>query len=148
MARNNIGGISGRPLHGDLDFLRRRQDKVALDNGTCKIVELFEDIFASVVEIGLPVPGGMAAGTGGAEDEESGVGGPLSFLDVASVFAIGAHEIFGCDHAVLAVMDFDSGFVEGRPRFADREKAGAQCIIRRSDSWTFPCGWLGTPDEC
>jgi hypothetical protein len=63
--RNNIGGISGRPLHGDLDFLRRRQDKVTLDNGTCKIVELFEDIFSSVVEIGLPVPGGMAAGTGG-----------------------------------------------------------------------------------
>ena len=148
MPRNNIAGIGGRPLHGDFDFVRRRQDKVALDNGTCKIVELFEDIFASVVEIGLPVPGGMATGTGGAEDEESGIGGPLSFLDVASVLAIGTLEIFGCDHTVLAVMDFNSGFVEGGARFADREKAGAQFIIRRSDSWTFPCGWLGTSHKC
>jgi len=76
-------------LDCDLYPVRRRKREIAFDDWTGKIVEFFECVCSTVIEIGRPMPRGMTTGTRGAECEELRVWCPRLRLYVASIFSLG-----------------------------------------------------------
>ncbi len=56
---HNVSRIRLGSLHRDFNPIRSREREIALDDWAGKIVDLFERIRSPVVEIGLPMPGGM-----------------------------------------------------------------------------------------
>jgi hypothetical protein len=85
VAGYNVGWIRFGTLNRDFDPVRIGKSEVAFDNWAREIVELFKRIGVSIVEVGLPMPRGMATGTRGAKYVKLGVGRPLIHLYVPTI---------------------------------------------------------------
>jgi hypothetical protein len=59
VASHDVSGIRLGPLHRDFNPIRSGEGEITLDDWAGKIVDFFEFICSPVVEIGLPMPGGM-----------------------------------------------------------------------------------------
>src|ERR1700720_3507977 len=125
-------------LYRDLNPVRSRESEITLDDRAGKIVDFFECVCPPIVEIGLPMPGGMTTRTGCAKDVKLRVRCPLVFLHIASVFTVGGPEIFEGENVIAHVMNFDPRFIERRTMFSDRGHASSQFLIWRSDARAFP----------
>ena len=59
VASHDVSRIRLGSLHRDFNPIRSGEREITLDDWACKIVDFFECICSPVVEIGLPMPGGM-----------------------------------------------------------------------------------------
>jgi hypothetical protein len=59
----NLRWIGLGSLDRDLYPVRGRKREIAFDDWTGKIVEFFEYVRSTIIEIGLPMPRGMTTGT-------------------------------------------------------------------------------------
>src|SRR5882724_3094688 len=118
MSIGNVGWVTGRALHLDLDPIGSTQFEVSLNDRSGKIVDFFKHLPFAITKICLPMPRRMPTGARGAEDEELRIGRPLSLLDVAAVLTIGRLEAFGRQDGACHVTNLDSRFVEWRIRMS------------------------------
>jgi hypothetical protein len=56
---HDVSRIRLGPLHRDFNPIGSGEREITLDDWAGKIVDFFECIYSPVVEIGLPMPGGM-----------------------------------------------------------------------------------------
>jgi len=59
VASHDVSRIRLGPLDRDFNPIRSGEREITLDDWAGKIVDFFECICSPVVEIGLPMPGGM-----------------------------------------------------------------------------------------
>lgn len=59
VASHNVSRIRLGSLHRDFNPIWSREREITLDDWAGKIVSFFKSICSPVVEIGLPMPGGM-----------------------------------------------------------------------------------------